>query len=207
MNLSWLGHASFRLDCGKVVYFDPFRVNGPTDADLILVSHGHYDHCDPASISSLSKGSTTVVCSRAAAGKVGANPKVMAAGEVAVFGELKVEAHPAYNISKPSHPEGMGLGYVVESQGKRVYFAGDTDLIPHMGSLGSIDVALLPVGGTYTMDWQDAAQAVKKIRPKMAVPMHYGEVVGSVDDALSFEKAARQFARVFVAERGKSFDV
>jgi L-ascorbate metabolism protein UlaG (beta-lactamase superfamily) len=90
---TWLVHASFRLDLGGIVYFDPFNVKGPADADFILVSQGHYDHCDPASIFALSKANIKVFCPWTAAGKVGTDPQVMFAGDTAAFRELKVEAH------------------------------------------------------------------------------------------------------------------
>ncbi|MFH1055149.1 MAG: MBL fold metallo-hydrolase [Candidatus Altiarchaeota archaeon] len=191
MKLTWLGHASFRLEDKAVVYFDPFKVEGKHDADIILVSHGHYDHCDTGSISRLLKDDTIVLCPESCISKIEGNVTAMNAGEAVTVKDVRVEAHPAYNTNKPNHPEGEGLGFVVESSGRRVYHAGDTDLIPEMGELGRVDAALLPVGGTYTMDWKEATEAVKLIKPAIAVPMHYGDIVGSAKDALKFADMVR----------------
>jgi L-ascorbate metabolism protein UlaG (beta-lactamase superfamily) len=208
MKLTWLGHASFRLECGRVVYFDPYKVEGGGDADIILVSHGHHDHCDVKSIRSLAGEETVVVCPHSCVKKAVGNVTGLGAGDVLGVGDVRIEAHSAYNTNKPNHPGGMGLGYVVEAAGRRVYFAGDTDLIPEMGELGGIDVALLPVGGTYTMNWSEAADAVKAIRPRFAVPMHYGEVVGTPMDAVSFKRKvdAETDAKAVILKRGEPFE-
>ena len=105
-----------------------------------------------------------------------------------------VKAVPAYNVNKKFHPKDEGWnGYVLEISGKKVYHAGDTDLIPEMQSLGDIDIALLPVGGTYTMTAEEAVDAVRFIKPKLAVPMHFGsDVVGTEEDALRFVQGCKE---------------
>jgi L-ascorbate metabolism protein UlaG (beta-lactamase superfamily) len=108
------------------------------------------------------------------------------------FDGIKIRAIPAYNTGKSFHPKGGGLGFIIESEGKRIYHAGDTDIIPEMGGIEGITVALLPVGGTYTMDVKEAVKAARMINPRIAVPMHYGKLVGSEKDALKFKKLVEE---------------
>jgi L-ascorbate metabolism protein UlaG (beta-lactamase superfamily) len=192
--LHWLGHASFRLDGPPTIYFDPWRLKGGLpQADIILVSHEHDDHCSPKDVKRIRGPQTVIVASAEAAKKLRGDVRVLRPGERLTVGEVEITAVPAYNVNKfrspgvPFHPkEAKHVGYVVAVGGERVYFAGDTDHIPEMADL-RCDVALLPVGGTYTMDAQEAAQAAAVIRPKAAVPMHWGAgVAGSRDDAERF---------------------
>jgi L-ascorbate metabolism protein UlaG (beta-lactamase superfamily) len=208
VRLAWLGHASFRLECESVLYFDPYKVEGGSDADIVAVSHPHYDHCDPKSIAAVSRNGTVVICPETCVEKIEGSATVLNAGDALTVGAVRVEAHPAYNTDKPNHPAGFGIGYVVEACGKRVYFAGDTDLIEEMGGLGRVDAALLPVGGKYTMDWRQAADALKLIQPAVAVPMHYGSVVGGDEDAANFKRRAETCsnARIIVPKRGQTME-
>lgn len=173
--LHWLGHASFRLDGPPTIYIDPWQLKpGAPTADIVLVSHDHYDHCSPEDIRRISGPHTVVVASPPAAKKLGGHVRTVRPGErLHVFG-VQIEAVPAYNVNKRFHPrQAEHVGFVVEVDGERIYFAGDTDRIPEMKDI-RCDVALLPVGGTYTMDVAEAAQAAADIRPKVAIPMHYG---------------------------------
>jgi L-ascorbate metabolism protein UlaG (beta-lactamase superfamily) len=188
--LHWLGHASFRLDGPPVVYFDPWRLQGVLpEADVILVSHEHSDHCSPQDVERVSGPETVIVASPPAAQKLGGDVRVLRPGERLAVGGAEIEAVPAYNINKfrspgqPFHPrESEHAGFIVTVEGERVYFAGDTDHIPEMAEI-RCDVALLPIGGTYTMDAAEAAQAAATIGPKVVVPMHWGAgVVGSRAD-------------------------
>lgn len=190
MKIKWLGHASFEIETGgKVIYLDPYKITKDAKkADMILISHDHYDHCDTRSVKKIKKDDTWILTSENAAKKFSGNIKVMGHGDEFDFGDISIRTIPAYNIGKPFHPKGTGLGFVLESKGKRVYHAGDTDLIPEMGLLDEITVALLPIGGTYTMNVKEAVEAAKMINPKIAVPMHYGEIVGSKNDAIEFKK-------------------
>ena len=193
-SLHWLGHASFRLDGPPVIYFDPWRLReGLPLADIILVSHEHSDHCSPEDVERISGPGTVVVASPSAARKLHSQPRVLRPGERVNVGEVEIEGVPAYNVNKfrspgkPFHPkEDEHVGFVVAVGGERVYFAGDTDHIPTMSEV-RCDVALLPIGGKYTMDAAEAAQAAADIGPKVVVPMHWGGgIVGSRTDVDRF---------------------
>ncbi|MFQ6102390.1 MAG: MBL fold metallo-hydrolase [Anaerolineae bacterium] len=192
--LDWLGHASFRLNGPPTIYFDPWKLKGELpQADVILISHEHSDHCSPGDVKRIGGPGTVIVASPGAAKKLRGDVRTLRPGERTTVGEVAIEAVPAYNINKfrspgvPFHPqEAEHLGYVVTVEGERLYFAGDTDHIPEMTDI-ACDVALLPVGGTYTMTAEEAAQAATDIRPKVAVPMHWGSgVVGTRADAERF---------------------
>ncbi len=187
--LHWLGHSSFRLDGPPTLYFDPWKV--PADAppaEIILVSHDHFDHCSPEDVKRISGPQTVIVANPSAAGKLkGFTVQVLRPGERTTVGEVEIEAVPAYNVGKPFHPRKADhVGFVVTVGGERLYFAGDTDLIPEMAQV-RCDVALLPVSGTYVMTAEEAAQAARRINPRIAIPMHYGGgVVGTRADAERF---------------------
>jgi L-ascorbate metabolism protein UlaG (beta-lactamase superfamily) len=188
--LCWLGHASFRIDGPPTIYFDPWRLEGEQpQADVILVSHEHDDHCSPEDIERIRGPKTVIVASATAAGKLEGDVRALRPGESEVVGEVRIEAVPAYNIGKQFHPrEAQHVGFVVTIGGERVYHAGDTDRIPEMKEI-DCDVALLPVGGTYTMNAEEAAQAAADIGPRVAVPMHWGAgVVGERNDAERFSE-------------------
>jgi L-ascorbate metabolism protein UlaG (beta-lactamase superfamily) len=192
--LHWLGHASFRLDGPPTIYFDPWNLKGRLpQADVVLISHEHHDHCSPEDVARISGPGTVIVASTGAVPRLRGNVRALRPGERTTVAEVEIEAVPAYNVDKfrspgvPFHPQEAGhVGYVVTVEGVRLYFAGDTDHIPEMADI-RCDVALLPVGGTYTMDAQEAAQAAADIGPQVAVPMHWGAgVVGTRRDAERF---------------------
>lgn len=187
--MKWLGHDAFLIDYdGTKVYFDPYQIGESETADIILVSHEHYDHCSPDDINRISSDETTILTNAASAKKLKGDVRVMKPGDsISVKGVL-VEAVPAYNVNKRFHPsDSGGLGFIVEFGGIRVYHAGDTDLIPEMSEIKA-DIALLPVSGKYVMTAQEAAEAARIISPRTAVPMHYGSIVGSDDDAEMFKE-------------------
>jgi L-ascorbate metabolism protein UlaG (beta-lactamase superfamily) len=184
--LHWLGHDSFRIDGPPVIYIDPFRLGkGLPAADLVLITHEHSDHLSPDDIAKV-RTSTTKVVGPAAVAAMLPGVETIAVGEVKTVAGVQVRAVPAYNINKQFHPKATGkLGYLVTVGGATYYHAGDTDLIPEMAGLAP-DVALLPVSGTYVMTADEAADAARRIRPRVAVPMHYGAIIGSVLDAQRF---------------------
>ena len=191
IEIKWIHHASFRLSAGgDIVYIDPWKLaDSPADATVVFVSHGHFDHCSPDDVAKV-HAAGTVVLGPSDAVEQFPDGRVLSPGRQITVGEVAIEAVPAYNLNKQFHPKANGwLGAIFAMGGARVYYAGDTDLIPEMNGLSSIDVALLPVGGTYTMDPPEAAAACEAIGPKSAVPYHWGDIVGSADDA---EKFARQ---------------
>ena len=189
VSIEWLGHDSFRIMGNKkTVYTDPFRISGGEKADLVLVTHDHYDHCSPEDIGKIASEKTTIVCNSITAGKVSGKVVEIESGQSLEIGGVKVTAVPAYNKNKPFHPKGSGLGYLVEISGITIYHAGDTDFTPEMRGLrGKVTIALLPVSGTYVMTAEEAAEAAEAINPEIAVPMHYGAgVAGTEQDAKRF---------------------
>lgn len=181
MNLSikWLGHASFQIEAeGKTIYVDPYEGKYKEKADIILVTHSHDDHCDLSKIKKIRREGTVIIAPKDCASKIGGNVKTLKPREEIAVGGVIVEAVEAYNYKrfrspgKPFHPKGFGVGYLLKAEGKTIYHAGDTDFIPEMKELGRVDVALLPSGGTYTMDNVEAAEAAIAINPRIAMPMH-----------------------------------
>ncbi len=197
--IKWLGHDGFLIKGdGKVIVIDPFQVKECEPADLILVSHEHYDHCSPEDVEKILKDSTVIVTEADSAAKLSGNIQVVRPGDKVNAAGISVETVPAYNTNKTFHPKANGwLGFVITVAGVRVYHAGDTDVIPEMDSVQA-DIALLPVSGTYVMNVQEAVEAAKMIKPKVVIPMHYGAIVGSADDAKHFKEAMEQICEVVV---------
>ncbi|MEX2681349.1 MAG: MBL fold metallo-hydrolase [Candidatus Sigynarchaeota archaeon] len=180
MEIKWIAHACFQITAGNdVIYTDPYEVPaGMPKATIILVSHDHYDHADDHCIASLKGDATVVVCPKSCQGKLAKfKPRAIEPGESIEINNIKVQAVPAYTFpGKPFHPKANKWnGYVAEIQGKKVYHAGDCDIMDDMKALAAlaIDVAMLPVGDKgFTMDFKDAAKATGYIKPKIMVPMH-----------------------------------
>ncbi|MHA1730552.1 MAG: MBL fold metallo-hydrolase [Promethearchaeota archaeon] len=177
MIIRWINHACFQIKAsGKTIYTDPYEINkGEDPADVVLATHDHYDHFDEKSLKNIAKKDTVVVCPENCAKKAkGFDVRPVTPGSSVKIGDINVLAVPAYNPTKKFHPKGNNwVGYIVEVEGKRIYHAGDTDKIPEMENLGEVDVAMLPVGDTYTMGFEEAAEAAKLIKPKVVVPMHH----------------------------------
>ncbi len=204
IEIKWINHASFRISAGgSVLYIDPWKLEGsPHDADLVFVSHSHYDHCSPEDVAKVSRAGTAVVAPADTAAKLGA-AKAAAPGEKLTANGITIETTAAYNIGKKFHPRGNNwLGAVFTIAGKRIYYSGDSDLVPEMSDLKDVDVALLPVGGTYTLDGPEAAAACRAIGPKAAIPYHWGDIVGGESDAKKFAKAAP--CKVHILKPGES---
>ena len=188
--VKWLGHASFKITGEKVVYIDPWKLSISDEADIVLVSHPHYDHYSQEDVNKVSGLATVIVTVKELEAKVGGNVRILAPGQKVEVEGVTIEGVSAYNVGKDFHPKANGwLGFVVEMGRERVYYAGDTDKIPEMTDLRNIDVALLPVGGTYTMSAQEALEAAELIKPSVVVPYHWGDIVGDAGDAQTFAAA------------------
>ncbi len=186
--IHWLGHDGFRIDSGKVIYFDPFQIKSAVPADIIFISHDHFDHCSEDDIKKIQKKDTVIVTDAATAKKLKGSIRVVKPGDKLTVGNIAVEVVPSYNTNKTFHPKASGmLGFIVTIEGVRIYHAGDTDFIPEMNSIKT-DIALLPVSGTYVMTAEEAVQAALAIKPAIAIPMHFNAIVGSEKDAALFKE-------------------
>jgi L-ascorbate metabolism protein UlaG (beta-lactamase superfamily) len=206
--IQWLGHASVKVwteDC--IVYVDPQRLSiSPHDATFVLVTHTHSDHYSPSDIARVSNAGTQFIAPPDVVSQYGSG-QTIAPGQTIEFDFVTVKAVPAYNINKTNHPKSNNwVGYIIELGGKRIYVAGDTDLIEEMKSLGDINVAFLPAGGTYTMNATEAAEATGYIKPDLAIPYHWGQVVGTLADAQRFVELARCPAMVMAVGETISSD-
>ncbi len=178
----------------KKVYIDPYEMKGtPNDADFILITHDHGDHFSPDDIAKVVGKNTVLVVPEKMADKakevsdmVGRIETVKVNGEYEID-SLKFETVPSYNKLKPFHPKSAGwVGYIISANGKRVYIAGDTDAVDEIKKV-KCDIALVPIGGTYTMNAKEAAAFINIIKPETAIPVHYGSVVGKPQDADNFK--------------------
>jgi len=175
----WFGQASILMKTlGKNIYIDPYAGKYSEKADVILITHDHPDHCDIEKILSISQPSTVILTSAECSKKLSGNVEILAPGETREVKGIKIVGVEAYNVKRfrspgvPYHPKGTQVGFLVEAEGKTIYHAGDTDFLPSMKRLGKIDVALIPIGGRFTMDLDEAVEATLAINPKTVVPIH-----------------------------------
>lgn len=189
--ITWFGHASILIEEEISIYIDPFELpDGAPKADVILITHDHYDHFSEKDISKILKPETQVISIQNVIDSLKQDVKkriTVKPGDSLSIGKIRIEVVPSYNIDKKYHPKEKGyVGFIIRTPTRSIYHAGDTDLIPEMKNI-KVDVAFLPVGGKYTMNALQAANAAKQIGPMVAIPIHYGSVVGSTSDADSFE--------------------
>jgi len=200
VKISWLGHDGFKIKNGKVVYIDPYEIKGGEKADILLISHDHDDHCSPEDVERIVSEKTTVVTTAESKRKLAKTKakeiRVAKPGEKIAIDDISIETVPAYNVNKfrspgqPFHPkQNEMLGFITTMNGVRIYHAGDTDLIPEMERF-NVDIACIPVSGTYVMTAEEAAESTRRIKPKIAIPMHYGSIVGDAGDAEKFKRLA-----------------
>ena len=185
--ISWLGHDGLRIDGTKRIYFDPYQIQGGPQGDIICITHEHFDHCSPEDVAKVQGPDTVIVTEAQCKEKLSGDIRVMKPGDTLDLEGVHIQAVPSYNANKDFHPrKNAWLGFVVEMDGITLYHAGDTDFIPEMKDL-QVDIALLPVSGTYVMTAEEAVKAALAIGPKLAIPMHYGAIVGDVEDARKFK--------------------
>lgn len=192
-NIEVLCHSSIRINKEKVIYIDPFKINkNYNDADIIFITHDHYDHYSEEDIDKVIKEDTTIVIPKDLLKKLlkkGINKNAIIVAEPNKEYEtqgINFNTIHAYNINKKFHPkENNWLGYIITINNVKYYVAGDTDITDENRKV-KCDVAFVPVGGTYTMDFKEAARLINEIKPKIAVPIHYGSIVGTEQDARNF---------------------
>ena len=199
MNLDHItvnAQSSIRIEGSKILYFDPFQITeAKHDADIVFITHEHYDHFEPDSIAKIKKDSTLLVAPESMKKKVISESGLASKqcvfynpGEVHKQGEITIETIPAYNKLKPFHQKGKKWqGYVVVMDDIRYYVAGDTDVNEDIRKV-QCDVAMIPIGGHFTMDKKQAADYVTSLKPQAVIPTHYGSIVGNKADGQDFEK-------------------
>lgn len=205
VEIKWLGHAGFLIKDSNVIYIDPYNIKeGSEKADLILITHSHYDHCSVADMNKIIKEGTKIVVTADCQSKitrfnVPIRIEVIEPDQELTFGDVKISTLPAYNVDKPFHPKNeYWVGYLIKINDLLIYHAGDTDLTPEMQKLTGYKqldkklIALLPVGGRFTMTAEEAAEAAKLIKPFLAIPMHYGSIVGNEEDAQEFVQLCKE---------------
>ena len=200
VDLKWLGHSGFLISNSKVIYIDPYKIkSGLPKADIILLTHGHYDHCSVEDLDKIVKEGTKIFMTADCQSKIARfqTPvfmQVVEPNQEYEVGSIKICTTPAYNIDKSFHPKEEGLvGYLIKMNSLIIYHAGDTDLIEEMQKMTGHNqpdkkfIALLPVGGRFTMSAEEAVEAAKLIKPSIAIPMHWGSIIGSREDAEEFK--------------------
>ncbi|MBI2546365.1 MBL fold metallo-hydrolase [Candidatus Woesearchaeota archaeon] len=211
MKITWLSHDCFRIEAaGKIIYTDPFKIDVQEQkADIITVSHGHFDHMSKDDIKKVLKQETKIITSEEGAKALKCFS--LKPGETQELDGIKITGVYAYNLNKfrepgkPFHPKGEGLGFVIEAEGRKLYHAGDSDAVPELKD-HPVDIALVPVSGIYVMTAEEAVEAVRMMKPKHAIPMHFGEIVGSEADAYEFKRLVEEQTKtkVKVLAKGES---
>lgn len=196
--LKWFPNSWFQIKTGdKVIYIDPAYLKPmfsdylkntgaeesselPEDlekADMILITHEHPDHCSSATVNALKQEDTLIIAPKTCADELNEDIKIVTSGEELSYGNVQIKVVDAYNTESGRskmkfHKKGKSVGYLITLEGKTIYHAGDTDVIPEMKEFGHVDIALIPTGGTYTMDMEEAVDAVRTVKPEIVIPMH-----------------------------------
>lgn len=194
-----LYHSSIKINKERVIYIDPFKIDeNYSDADIIFITHNHYDHFSPNDINKVRKQDTIIIAPEDLFKELQnlrfqqENIITVKPDEKNTIKGIRFETIPAYNVNKKFHPKEHGwVGYIIEIDGIRYYIAGDTDITEENKKV-KCDIAFVPVGGTYTMDSKEAASFINEIRPNIAVPIHYGSIVGTKQDAILFSRLLHQ---------------
>lgn len=204
-NFKVLCHSSIKVEGSKIIYFDPFRIKeNYKDADYIFCTHSHYDHFSPEDIKKIMKENTKLIVPKdikeEASNLVGeGNVVTVEPGKEYKIDYITFKTTYAYNETKKFHPrENEWVGYIVENDGQKYYVTGDTDNIKEIQDV-VCDIAFIPVGGTYTMDFKEASELANAINAKIVVPTHYGEIVGEKEDGNKFAKLVKnKEVKVFI---------
>jgi L-ascorbate metabolism protein UlaG (beta-lactamase superfamily) len=206
-NIHWLGHASFRIDANNlVIYFDPWQLTGGPKADLICITHDHEDHCSPSDILKIQKNDTVIVAIPSCKDKLKGQILTVKPYDHISVKEIQIEAIPAYNVNKinedgkPFHQQKAGyVGYILVIDGLRIFHVGDTDLIPEFSDM-AIDIVFLPISGKYVMTVEEAAKAIEILKPKIAIPMHVGRGIGTMQDISQFKNLSPSIVKILPLE-------
>ena len=202
-NIHWLGHDTFKIEGDKIIYTDPFKIKKQDSADIILITHEHYDHCSPDDVKKVQGPDTVIVATPDCAGKLTGKVMIVKPGDKITIKGIDIEAVSSYNTNKQFHTKDRNwVGYIFTVNGQKIYIAGDTDYIPEMKNIKA-DIALLPVSGTYVMTAEEAVQAALDIKPKIAIPMHYNSIVGSDKDAQKFAEGLKGKIEVRILKEEK----
>ncbi len=192
--------SSIRIAGDQIIYFDPFKISDrKNDADLIFITHDHYDHLDPTSIDNIKKESTCLVVPKSIRPNLtninikDENIIEVEPNQTYLINGYRVETIPSYNLTKPFHPKDKNyVGYIITIDNERIYISGDTDNTIDAQQV-KCDIALIPIGGTYTMDYQEASELIKVMKPKVVIPTHYGSIVGTLQDGKLFKDNLKDF--------------
>ena len=190
MKIKVFNQADIKIESTKNIYFDPYQIKEEFhDADYIFITHDHYDHYDEESIKNIMKSETMIVVPerlKERVSKLTTNYFLVSPNEKYNLADLSFETTFSYNIDKPFHPKEKGyVGYKIKLEDKHLYIMGDTDYLEenlHM----TCDICFIPIGGTYTMDVQEAAAYINELKPELAIPIHYGSIVGDLSLSKQF---------------------